>query len=243
MEKGGDSMKIAIVEDEKIHQDYLIAMLEKVAKDYKISLSLRVFDRGEAFLFAFEEEKMDAVLLDIQIKTMNGYNLAEIIREKNKDIPLAFITGVTDYVFDGYNVDACGYILKPIKEESVSQLLNKIIKKLSLSEKSLMVKTKDGIINLYENDIYYIESANHSTVIVTNKANHVSNMKLSEWVEELSKEKFFKPHRCYIINLGMIEKIEKAEILMKNAFQVPIARGMWEPLMKAYLSYRRKDYQ
>lgn len=243
MEKDGEGMKIAIVEDEKIHQDYLVAMLQKIAKEYKISLSLRVFDRGEAFLFAFEEEKMDAVLLDIQIETMNGYNLAEIIREKDKEIPLAFITGVSDYVFHGYNVDACGYILKPIKEECVSQLLSKIIKKLSLGEKSLMVKTKDGIINLYENDIYYIESANHSTFLVANKGNYVSNTKLSEWAEELSKEKFFKPHRCYFINLGMIEKIEKTEILMKNAVQIPIARGMWEALMKAYLAYRRKDYQ
>lgn len=236
-------MKIAIVEDEKIHQDYLVAMLQKIAKENKISVSLRVFESAEAFLFAFEEEKMDAVLLDIQLKTMNGYILAETIRKKYKEIPLAFITGVREYVFDGYNVDACGYILKPIEKESVSQLLCKIIEKLSLSKKPLIVKTKDGIVNIYENDIYYIESANHNTFLVTDKENYVSNIKLSEWIEELSKENFFKPHRCYIINLGMIEKIEKAEILMKNAAKIPIARGKWESLMKAYLAYRRKDYQ
>ena len=235
-------MKIAIVEDEKIHQDYLAAMLRGVSKDYGIVLSLRVFDSGEAFLFAFEEEKVDAVLLDIQLKTMNGYALAEIIRQKDKNIPLAFITGIKDYVFEGYNVDACGYILKPIKKESVYQLMNKIIKKLSSVERSLMVKTKDGIINLYENDIYYIESANHSTILHINKGSYVSNTKLREWVEELSEEKFFKVHRCYIINLGMIEKIEKTEVLMNNAAEIPIARGMWEELMRAYLAYRRKVY-
>ncbi|MBB6632422.1 LytR/AlgR family response regulator transcription factor [Clostridium algidicarnis] len=235
-------MKIAIVEDEKIHQDYLAAMLKGVAKDYGMVLSLRVFDSAEAFLFAFEEEKVDAVLLDIQLKTMNGYVLAEIIRQRDKNIPLAFITGIKDYVFDGYNVDACGYILKPIKMESVYQLMNKIIKKLSSVEKSLIVKTKDGIINLYENDIYYIESSNHSTILHINKGSYVSNTKLREWVEELSKESFFKVHRCYIINLGMIEKIEKTEVLMNNDTEIPIARGMWEELMRAYLAYRRKVY-
>lgn len=236
-------MKIAIVEDEKIHQDYLVAMLQKIAKENKISLSQRVFESAEAFLFAFEEEKMDAVLLDIQLKTTNGYILAETIRKTDKQIPLAFITGVKDYVFDGYNVDACGYILKPIEKESVSQLLSKIIEKVNLREETLMVKSKDGIINLYENDIYYIESANHNTFLVTSRENYVSNIKLGEWVEELPKGKFFKPHRCYIINLGMIEKIEKADILMKNDAEIPIARGKWESLMKAYLAYRRKDYQ
>lgn len=243
IEKDGETMKIAIVEDEKIHQDYLAAMLQEAAKEYKISLSLRIFERAEGFLFAFEEEKIDAVLLDIQLNTMNGYKVAEIIRERDKEIPLAFITGVRDYVFHGYNVDACGYILKPITQEGVSQLLSKIVKKLSSGEKSLMVKTKDGVINLYEKDICYIESSNHSTCLVTNKGNYVSKTKLSSWLEELSEWKFFKPHRCYIINLGMIEKIEKTEILMNNAVQIPIARGMWEGLMKAYLAYRRKDYQ
>lgn len=236
-------MKIAVVEDEKIHQDYLIAMLQKVAEEYEISLSLRVFEKGEGFLFAFEDEKFDAVFLDIELNTMNGYKIAEIIREKDKNIPLAFITGVSDYVFHGYNVDACGYVLKPIKEENVSRLLDKLIKKIGATEKSLLVKTKEGITSLYENDIYYIESANHSTSLVTNKGDYLSNKKLSEWVDEVSKERFFKPHRCYIINLGMIEKIEKSEVLMKNEVHIPIARGMWEELMKAYLSYRRKDYE
>lgn len=236
-------MKIAIVEDEKVHQDYLAEMLQNIAKERKLSLSLRIFGSAEAFLFAFEEEKMDAVLLDIELKTMNGYDLAETIRKKDKEVPLAFITGVADYVFEGYNVDACGYILKPIKQESVSQLLSKITNKLSLVEKSLMVKTKDGFINIYENSVYYIESSNHSTLLVTDKGDYVSNMKLSEWIESVSEEKFFKPHRCYIINLSMIEKIEKTEVLMKNNDYIPIARGMWESLMKAYLAYRRKDYQ
>lgn len=236
-------MKIAIVEDEKVHQDYLVAMLEKVAKEYEISLSLSVFEKGEGFLFAFEDENFDAILLDIELNTMNGYEIAEIIREKDKNIPLAFITGVSDYVFHGYNVEACGYILKPIKEENVSQLLDKIIKKIGTAEKALIVKTKEGIISLYENNIYYIESANHSTSLVTNKGDYLSNKKLSEWLDEISEEKFFKPHRCYIINLGMIEKIEKNEVFMKNEAQIPIARGMWESLMKAYLAYRRKDYE
>lgn len=152
-------MKIAIVEDEKVQQDYLCKMLQTIAEEKQLTLSLRVFESAEAFLFASEEEKMDVVLLDIELKNINGYELAELIRKKDKKIPLAFITGLKDFVFDGYKVDACGYILKPIKKESVKQLIIRIIEKLSLSEKKIIVKTKEGIINIYENDICYIESA------------------------------------------------------------------------------------
>jgi len=236
-------MKIAIVEDEKIHQDYILSLLENASLDLGISLSMRVFDSGEAFLFTFEDEKPDALLLDIQLKSMNGYKLAEEIRQKDKQLPLAFITGEKDYVFDGYKVDACGYLLKPINAKSVTQLLAKINEKVSSSGLSLMVKTKDGIINLYQSDVYFIESANHSTIIVTDSGIYSASKKLVDWEAELDQGVFFKPHRSYIINLGKVDMINKAYCIMKDRTEIPIARGQWEPLMKAYLNYRRKDYQ
>lgn len=236
-------MKVAIVEDEKAHQDYIVSLLESVSEDMVIPLSMRTFDSGEAFLFSFEDEKPDAVLIDIQLKRMSGYALAEAIRKKDKQLPLAFITGEKDYVFDGYKVDACGYILKPVSKDAVSQLLTKIIDKVNSSDLPLIVKTKNGIVNIYKNDIYYIESANHSTMIKTNNDTYSSNKRLSDWEKEFNNESFFKPHRSFIINLGMIDMIEKANCTMKDGTEVPIARGQWEPLMKAYLTYRRKDYR
>ncbi len=236
-------MKIAIVEDEKIHQEYLLSMLEKAAEEEDITLSFNIFESAESFMFALEEQKFDAILLDIMLNEMNGFSLAEAIRKEDVNIPVAFITGEKDYVFDGYKVDACGYILKPIKQESISLLLKKIKDKVSLIEPSITIKTKDGIVNFYESDINYIESDNHNTNINTSKGKFVSNNKMSQWEKIFSKDKFFKPHRCYIVNLNCIERIDKKNILMKNGTEIPIARGKWEGLMKAYMNYRRKDYK
>lgn len=80
-------------------------------------------------------------------------------------------------------------------------------------------------------------------IVNTTKGRYISSRKLSQWLEELSKDKFFKPHRCYIINLGLVEKIEKEYVSMKNDVKIPIARGIWKDLMKSYLNYRRKDYE
>lgn len=236
-------MKIAIVEDEKIHQEYLLSMLEKAAEDEGIRLSFSIFESAESFLFAFEDQKFDAILLDIILNEMNGFSLAEAIRKEDGNIPIAFITGEKDYVFDGYEVDACGYILKPIKQESISLLLKKIKDKISLIEPSITIKTQDGIVSFYESKINYIESDNHNTNIIASNGKWVSNNKMSQWEKELSKEKFFKPHRCYIVNLNCIERIDKKNILIKNGTEIPIARGKWGELMKAYMDYRRKDYR
>lgn len=236
-------MKIAIVEDEKIHQEYLLSMLEKAAEDEGIRLSFNIFESAESFLFTFEDQKFDAILLDIILNEMNGFSLAEAIRKEDGNIPIAFITGEKDYVFDGYEVDACGYILKPIKQESISLLLKKIKDKIALIEPSITIKTQDGIVSFYESEINYIESDNHNTNIITSRGKWVSNNKMSQWEKELSKEKFFKPHRCYIVNLNCIERIDKKNILIKNGTEIPIARGKWGELMKAYMDCRRKDYR
>ncbi|WBW98587.1 LytR/AlgR family response regulator transcription factor [Oceanirhabdus sp. W0125-5] len=236
-------MKIAIVEDEKIHQEYLLSMLEKAAEDEVITLSFNIFESAESFLFAFEDEKFDAILLDIMLNKMNGFSLAEAIREEDGNVPIAFITGEKDYVFDGYKVDACGYILKPIKQENISQLLKKLKEKVSSVEQSITIKTKEGIVNFYESEIDYIESDNHNTNINSSKGVFVSGNKMSQWEKMLSKDKFFKPHRCYIVQFNCIERIDKKNILMKNGIEIPIARAKWGDLMKAYMDYRRKDYK
>ena len=236
-------MKIALVEDEKTHQDYIAGLFENAAKKLGIPLSMRVFESGESFLFSLEDEKPDAVLLDIQLQNMNGYEIAETIRKKDKHIPIAFITGEKDYVFDGYKVDACGYLLKPVDIKAVTGLLSKINEKISFRALPLMVKTKDGIINIYQSDIYYIESDNHNTKIVTEGGTYLSGRKLSEWEKVLYKDSFYKPYRSYIINLGKIDMINKGYCVMGDKTEVPIARGQWKLLMKAYLSFRRKDYK
>lgn len=236
-------MKLAIVEDEKIHQDYLTSMLEIAANQLGISLSLNIFSSAESFLFSMEDEKFSAVLLDIMLDKMNGFSLAEKIRTEDMKIPIAFITGERDYVFDGYKVDACGYILKPIKQENITELLKKLKVKTAESEKVISFKTKDGMQNFYESEIAFIESSNHNTNLNTQKGSFISSTKMGEWEKTLSVEKFFKPHRCYLINMEHIDRIEKKNIFMKSGEDIPIARGKWEVLMKKYMDYRRKEHR
>ena len=235
-------MKLAIVEDEKIHQDYLLSMLNIAADNLGINLSYNLFKSAESFLFEFEDQKYDAILLDIKLNEMSGFSLAELIRKQDNFIPIAFITGEENFVFDGYRVDACAYILKPIMQQDISFLLNKIHKKITLTKPSISIKAKEGMINLYENDIYYIESHNHKTNVITKKTEYISSNKMSQWEKILCGKNFFKPHRSYLINFYYVERIDKKNITIKCDVLIPIARGKWQSLMKAYMDYKRKDY-
>ena len=48
---------------------------------------------------------------------MNGMELARKIRERNRRIQIAFLTGLPDFISEGYEVDALHYLIKPIQEK------------------------------------------------------------------------------------------------------------------------------
>ena len=98
-------LNIAICDDEAAQIEYLTSIVSEWAKKSEISVSVSGFLSAEAFLFKYEEDKnFDILLLDIQMKAMDGIKLAEKIRENNSSVQIIFITGFSDYISRGYDV-------------------------------------------------------------------------------------------------------------------------------------------
>ena len=64
----------------------------------------------------------DAYFLDIQMKGTNGMQCAREIHQKDPKALIVFITAIKDYVFEGYDVDALGYILKPYEQDQIDRM-------------------------------------------------------------------------------------------------------------------------
>lgn len=87
-------MKIAVVEDEKIHADMLISLLEAWLKENKVDFCIREFPDAAAFLFDWEQDQSWNVLFfDIQMPGLNGVELARRIRKENRRVALVFVWG------------------------------------------------------------------------------------------------------------------------------------------------------
>lgn len=72
-------INIAIVEDEKKEQDFLISSFKKLMLEKDISINLKTYNSGEEFLFDFEYNKFDIVLMDIDLgqNKLNGLNVSK----------------------------------------------------------------------------------------------------------------------------------------------------------------------
>ena len=124
-------MNIAVVDD--LADDLLAAKtfltnyLEKNFAEVLANVQIKTFSDPEDFLSDFKPEKFDLVILDIIMKPLNGIQVAQIVRNQDKEVSIIFLTTSDDFILEGYKVFAVGYFLKPLSEN-----LDQFIKKSCL---------------------------------------------------------------------------------------------------------------
>ena len=192
------------------------------------------FTSGESFLFKFSEQKdFDILLLDIEMQGIDGVNLAKEIRKHNGYAEIIFITGYSDYISEGYEVNALHYLLKPVNPNKLFEVLTKAKERLKKNEKRLSV-TENGemyLIPLYE--IKYIEVIKNYVTIHA-KRDFTVKKTLSEFENELD-ERFYRMGRSFIINLKEIEKVTKTEVFLSNGTSLPLPRGQYDNINRAII--------
>ena len=125
-------MKIAICEDQIEQANLLTSQIQNWAKENKINISIDNFSSAEAFLFEWiDYNKYDIIFLDIEMSKVSGIELSNIIREKNKEIDIVFVSGFFKYALHGYKVGALQYLLKPVKESDLYLCLDRTLNRIS----------------------------------------------------------------------------------------------------------------
>ncbi len=128
--------RAAICDDIPADITYLDTMLKKWADDTGTAIQIESFLSAEAFLFQYEDNKSyDILFLDIEMGKMSGMELAKKIRQKNRAVQIIFITGYMEYIAEGYDVEALHYLLKPVTEIKLRDVLVRAVDKLKHKEK------------------------------------------------------------------------------------------------------------
>jgi DNA-binding response OmpR family regulator len=145
-------LKILLAEDDNNLGSLIVDFLS--SEGMKISLC----KDGEAALDEFKKSVFDLCLLDVMMPKMDGFTLAKEIRNKNKSIPIIFITAksLKEDKLKGYNLGADDYISKPFDEEELLWKIKAVIRRGKREE------NKSEIINIGK---YYFDPANQSLKI------------------------------------------------------------------------------
>lgn len=242
-------LRIAICDDEPTVLSLLEKGVRTWAKERREEVEISFCENAQQFLFQQEEEDpVDILLLDIEMPGMNGMDLAKKLRTGKETMQIVFITGLAGYALEGYEVDAVSYLVKPVRQEALSSSLTRALERCRRQEPVLFTTTSEGRIRVKFSDISYLESMGHDTFIHLTES--AGTIRSREGLTELQKRLeagavqaamvFFKPHRSYLVSIADILRIGRKELEMAgDGGRIPIARGKWEELNTAWLSYYR----
>ena len=241
-------MKIAIIEDEPVHADLLEGYLQGWSQDRQTAVKTVRFSSAESFLFDWEtEQDLDALFVDIQMKKMNGMEMAKQVRERDGRVSIIFTTGMADFMEEGYEVEAMRYLLKPINQEKVWSCMDKI-RVRNENAQYILVHGSDGVRRLAAEQINYIEAWGHGSRIEiwgaagqsgTPQTDFVSE-NISELEEMLKEYGFIRCHRSYLCGIRNIRTIGRTEITFDSGTHIPVSRRLYKEENQAFIRYFRK---
>lgn len=225
---------IGICDDEAAMRKALRVPLERklqlLGEDYQIF----EYESGEALTARPESEGLDILFLDIEMKKLNGMDTAKALRARDLNTLLIFVTAYPDFVFQGYEVHAFHYILKPYDERKILNILEQALKELGRSqEQFFLLEQKSGILRIPLKKILAFSSDKRKVVILQKNGDTLDFYgKLDDVAKELP-DYFIRCHNRHLINLNYVTALEKNSCICGSK-EFPISRAFRQPLEIAF---------
>lgn len=228
--------KIAICDDEQNQIEYIASLVTSWSACEGHNCEVHTFASAEAFLFAYEDDKAyDILLLDVEMKNMDGIELAKHIRKDNNRAEIIFITSHFEFAGEGYEVDALHYLTKPVPADKLSKVLSKATEKLSAEPPSVIITCDGETVKVFESDILYVESFLHYIVIHTKNKEYKIKESISAFETTLS-DSFYRIHRSYLVSLKHITRISRTSVHIGST-ELPLSRGKYDGINRAFIEH------
>ena len=234
--------RVAICEDEKVILDFETSLINKWAATRGCPLELDTYISAEQFIFESEDKApYDLLIFDIQMKNMNGMELAKKLRARGCDSVIIFITGVADYAIEGYEVGAVRYILKPVKEDVLFKLLDDIFADCQKScEEYFMLGQGADLEKIPFDKIVYIEARGHYVFMKGSDFEREWKAGFAETAAGFEGRGFFCLRRGLMVNLKHVARITRTDCILDDNESLPVARGVYKELNEAFIAYFRQ---
>ena len=230
-------LNIIICDDEKVLRSDLKRILEAELGLMGVSYRITEYGSGEEMLTEYPNIPGQKILyLDIKLDNINGIDTARRIRRLDASAVIIFVTVYPEFVFQGYEVRALDYILKPYEKEKIIRSLQNALSVLDLTKEScFFLDHRKGSQRIPFDAIPYFYSRQHKVYIVTTEGTQSFYGKLGD-LEGSLPSCFVRIHNRYFINLKYLDSLEKNCAIVGNT-ALPVSRSYKQSLSIAYARY------
>lgn len=219
-------LRVGICDDSAEARVALRAALERALDRRKGEGTFFEFSSGEGLLRWLEKHagELDMVFLDIEMGELDGMETARRLRAADEGLQLVFVTGYTDYVFDGYSVGALGYLMKPPRPERLDEVLDRGLEtRLRDEEKMFLCRSGETIYRIPRKSIRYFVSDRRQVSCVAAARTYTFYGRLDE-VERAVGEGFVRIHQRYLVRCASVDRLEGSQVFIGEE-ALPVSRA------------------
>ena len=173
---------------------------------------------------------IDLLFIDINMPDITGVDLVRSLEKKPLTI---FTTAYKNFAFEGFELEAIDYLLKPIDFERFTKAVTRAIEFFKYKQaskdklqQSLFVRSEYRMIKIELDEIEYIEGLeDYIKIHLTNKKSVLTLMTLKSVLEKLPAGKFKRIHRSYIIPVDKVQSILNRKVRLSSGAELPVSNN------------------
>lgn len=201
-------INFAMIEDDKNLLNDLYKILESIFMKYDFDAEIGFYSTDVNELLNYIKNcKVDVLFLDIDLKSnLSGLEIAELVRNSNKDCYIIFETAHLEYGLIAYKYKTFDFICKPITFQRVEDCVLRLFDDISeLNKKFIRIDNKNTIIA--EADITYIKKDGMKLIFHTESRDYEIYSSFLK-IQDSLPSNFVRCHKSFIANINNVTKVE-----------------------------------
>lgn len=228
-----------LIDDERDAIESLAWEIKTFCKDINVIDS---FTDPEEAISAINYLKPDCVFLDIEMPKIDGFQL--LSRLKYRDFDLVITTAYDNYALKAFKENAIDYLLKPIDNDDLVNVVKKITKNkvnmqlgFSLKElvnpvekraKKIAIPLTGKIVFVNIEEVCYCKSdGNYTTIFLNTGEKYLYSKKIKDVFESFNSDAIIRVHQSYLVNINYIKEYVKSEgyyLVLNNNKSIPVSK-------------------
>ena len=232
-------LKIAVCDYDNGELSHVTALLQQYQARNRLAVRIDAFLSAMELMDALRTTNYQLLLLDILMPGFTGIQAAREIRTFDSETKIVFLTSSPEFAVESYGVDAFYYLLKPIREDDLFPVLDRLLQQFRRAEDTLLLTMPSGVLRLPYSRIEVLEVNSERLLFYLNDGSvrEIPGTLTQYEPQLLARREFVKVHRSYLVNMDDIQHLKGTELITYSGVRVPISRLLSNQVRKDYMDF------
>lgn len=162
--------------------------------------------------------------MDVAMPNMDGIQASKELRKIDESVCLVFLTEMSQYAIEGYEVNAYDFLIKPMEYDLFKIKMNKFLTHISTkNEDNIVISSLNEMHKLKISEIRYIESIKHYVYFHYKDEIYRTRASLDSYKKILKEKHFSEINRSLIVNLAFVDNYSNSDVIIGKEV-LPLSR-------------------